>query len=544
MYDFILPHQSHVKIFKWGRLKRIFVFLLLLWFIPFNRTWSNETTQKNENREQTRPDFQSFKHISLAFAVPDLRQPETSFGHIFFIFHNLQSPKQSDPVVEFLGGVLTPLSHIQSVVWHYSGSYKISSWGKKLSLYNDLDRDIWILPFNITDKEKQNVISLIEEKLKSPQAPYNFFFLNCASYIFDILKEGLNNMNCRVKPYVLPLDTLYALQKCGKFKKEPIYVPAQASTLLKAYSQLNYGEKKEFKKIQADNRYELKNATQSLKAAVTEWSSYNISKTKDSEQLDHLKKVKKKYYTDTPKLFINNQFKELTVPRRFRLTLEAPINFNEFSLEISPGHLGFLNSLDGSFWADHLELLLLKLNWNWKTKKIFLSELNILNIKSTKPRNIVNTPIAKDIFVRYKTKTFNQDYWVKHIIGHYGIGLSFNMLPKLRWTFLFFLRGGLNWDLSQKKYMVGQGVSVYLFFYPFQQLRFKLEWNESIFQYNGLIKRDGKFQLVFLDWNTWIGSLHLQNASFKSKANHESVFRLAIKQIVLIQDRTASNRLP
>ena len=529
MHGLSLTHQSPVKIFKWDRYQWIFIFLALLWFIPFARSWSNETTQNNENITQQLPDFKSFKHISLAFAVPDLRDPETSFGHIFFVFHNQRSPKNTDPIVEFLGGVLSPLSHIQSVVWHYSGSYKVDSWGEKLSLYNSLDRDIWILPFSITDREKENIIFLIEKKLKSPKAPYNFFFLNCASYIFNILKEGLDSMNCRVKPYVLPIDTLYALQKCGKFKEKLIRVPSQASTLLRAYSQLNYGEKKEFKKIQADSRYELKNKTASLKTAITEWADYNLFKTKDNEQLEHYKKIKKTYHT--PLLFKNNQFKELYLPRRFRLTLEVPINFNELSLEISPGHLSFLNSLDGPFWADHMELLLLKLNWNWETQKIFLSEFNILNIKSTKARNIVNTPIAKDIFVRYKTFTDSRDQQVAHIIGHYGIGLSFDILPKLRWTFLFFLRGGLNWDSSQRMYTVGQGISAYLFFYPFQQLRFKLEWNENIFQYNSLIKRDGKLQLVFLDWNTWIGSLHLQMLDLKARQTMDLSLGLQLSKL-------------
>ena len=377
-----------------------------------HQTIQNKSNQKKIlNPEPNSPinmrDLDQFRYVSLVFASQNFRSPISSFGHTLLVFHNHSTPEPDSPTFEYLGTTSVSFFTIRALFWTIPGYYRLIPWNQKYWEYEREDRDIWIIPLKITAMERTKLNQLVKKSLSVTTDPYNFLFTNCSWYIFKILQESLKNVNCFVKFYVFPIETLQALQSCKK-TSQPIYMPSQATRVAQAVKTLNLKEKKIIKNLnpwnfpdpqsfdnfgkdttrnQHSNKKNKVNTTRSIdamKTALTEWIDYTIPRTDEPEKRNELFKIKKYYHY--PLKSKQKDMQEIQVKRngRFTLGLMFGKELRLANLTISPGQLSFLNTTKNDrFWADKLELFTTSLAFN--ERSFFLSSLSIIDMNTSNP---------------------------------------------------------------------------------------------------------------------------------------------------------------
>lgn len=176
------------------------------------------------------------QYVSLVFAGQNLQTPISSFGHTLLLFHKNPIPEPDSIALEFLGNIDTPFFAIKSILWSIQGAFRILYWNEKFWEYEKENRDIWITPLKITNKEKKKMSKIIKDEF-SLKKPYNFLFTNCSWHIYKLIRKSLTNFSCSVKFYVYPIDTIQSLNHCNRLGNT-IYIPSHATKALYAEKNL------------------------------------------------------------------------------------------------------------------------------------------------------------------------------------------------------------------------------------------------------------------------------------------------------------------
>ena len=356
----------------------VFISVILSFYTPVVFSWNLLKSPKEFSKK-----IEQWQNVSLVFASQNLRVPISAFGHTLLLFHQQTQPEPGSIAFEYLGDTSAKFLAIRSLLWSIPGRFRLTFWNQKLWEFEKEDRDIWIIPLKFNPEERKKLNRRVKSSLQEIK-PYNFLFTNCSWYIFKVLKESMQDMNCQVAPYVLPLDTVRALYRCGKTNK-PLYLASQARRFNEVFKQLDSQDKKEFKKINKDvfslslpellkakepvykNKTVKKHKdsvfTSKLKSAVTEWVDYQIPRTDNTYKRDKLFKLKKQFYYPT---IIEPKELNKSASRIRRLTLSYWKNPSYITLTFSPAYLRFLSSVNNSFWADKLEVMTISTGFNFK----------------------------------------------------------------------------------------------------------------------------------------------------------------------------------
>lgn len=547
----------------------IFIFLFITYQIhqAFGRTVkdTHQPTQNNLNQKKNlSPDLNSpinmrdinqFRYVSLVFASQNFRSPISSFGHTLLIFHNHHTPEPDSPTFEYLGTTSVSFFAIRSLFWTIPGYYRLIPWNQKYWEYERENRDIWIIPLKITDTERTKLNQLVKKSLSVTTDPYNFLFTNCSWYIFKILQESLKNINCSVKFYVFPIETLQALQNCKK-TSQPVYMPSQATKVAQAVKALNLKEKEiiknlnlwnfpdpqSFEKDTTKNQYSNKknkvNATRSIdaiKTALTEWIDYTIPRTDEPEKRDELFKLKKYYHH--PLTLKQKDMKEIENKRngRFTLGLMFGKELRLANLTISPGQLSFLNTIKNDrFWADKLELFTISLAFN--ERSFFLSSFSIIDMNTSNPGNIVTSSFVRDVYIGYEKYTNGLDkYWENGLV-RMGVGLSHDVNEGWRFSILPILESGVSRFYSTENtnnfsFTARLGLTTRMFIRFSSAVRLKAEFYQPILTYKAFISQKGSASIVFFDYYSFVSALHYQTFRTKENSTFHHSFGLSLSRL-------------
>ncbi len=359
-----------------------------------------------------------FKYVSIVFASQNLKIPISFFGHTLLIFHNETTPEPNSIVFEYLGD--REVSHyvIKGLFWSIPGRFHLLPWSQKRWIYEQEDRDIWAVRLNFKKHEREKLEAKIKTSL-SEEESYNFFFYNCSWYIFEIVKKSMDDMECFVKPYVPPIETLNALYKCQK-TGESVYIPAHATRLKEAFKNLNRKEKTILKKLNLQEDIHHENVSPELKTAITEWIDYKIPRTDREDHRDKLFKLKETYHH--PIQIKNKKLEELSRPRSGRVTLSYLTKWRSTTLTVSPAQVRFLNALDDPFWADRFEFLTIGLTFI--PKKLFLSKFNIIDINTNTSGHVLKFPFVRDIYAGYQKYAIDSEQYWSELLARVGTGLE------------------------------------------------------------------------------------------------------------------------
>ena len=444
--------------------------------------------------------LRQFKHVSMVFASQNLTSPISSFGHTLLIFHNEMTPEPDSIVFEYLGDREISYYAIKGLFWSIPGRFHLLPWGEKRWIYEQEDRDIWAVRLSFKEHEREKLEAKIKASLSQIE-PYNFFFNNCSWYIFEIVKESMDDMNCSVKPYVPPIETLNALYKCQK-TGESVYIPAHATRLNRAFKNLNRKEKAVLKKLSLQEEIHHENISSELKTAITEWIDYKIPRTDRQDHRDKLFKLKKTYHH--PVQLENKKLEELNRPRSGRMTLSYLTKWKSATLTISPGQMRLLNALDDPFWADRFEVFTIGLTFI--PKKFFLSKFNIVDINTNTSGHVLKFPFARDIYLGYQKYAIDSEQYWSELLARVGTGFVYDFHDHWKLSILAFLEAGRSADRQRSYFLARFGLGAVMSVRLLSWLRSKIEVRQMI-GHNSLIGQIGKGQLVFLDKRPFVGAL-------------------------------------
>ena len=458
-----------------------------------------------------------FKHVSMLFASQNLISPISSFGHTLLIFHNEVTPEPDSIIFEYLGDTEVSYYAIRGLLWTIPGGFHLLPWSQKRWIYEREDRDIWAIRLKLEKHERQKLESNIKAFLSQIE-PYNFFFNNCSWYIFEIVKESMDDMECSVKPYVLPIETLNALYKCKK-TGESVYIPSHATRLSKAFKKLDRKEKSILKNLDVEDNFHYEDISVELKTAITEWVDYKIPRTNREDYRNKLFKLKKIYHH--PVQLENKKLEELNRLRSGRITLSYLTKWRSTTLTISPAQVRFLNALEDPFWADRFEFM--TVGFTFIPKKFFLSKFNVIDINTNTSGHVLKVPFVRDIYLGYQKYTIDSRQYWSEFLARVGSGLVHDFHDHWKLSILAFLESGMSADRQRSYFLARFGIGAVMSVRLLSWLRSKIEVRQMI-GYNSLIGQVGKGQLVFLDKRPFVGALeYLFFSTVKDRKFHHSL---------------------
>ena len=470
-----------------------------------------------KNQEDFANKLGQFQHVSMLFASQNLTSPISSFGHTLLIFHNEITPEPDSIVFEYLGDTEVSYYAIKGLFATIPGGFHLLPWSQKRWIYEREDRDIWAIRLKLQEHERQKLEFNIKASL-SQMKPYNFFFNNCSWYIFEIVKESMDDMKCSVKPYVIPIETLNALYRCDKIG-ESVYIPAHATRLREAFKKLSRKEKSILKKMNLEKDIDYENVSSDFKTAVTEWIDYKIPRTDGDNHRNKLFKLKKTYHH--PIQLENKKLEELNRPRSGRVTLSYLTQWKSTTLTASLAQVRFLNALDDPFWADRFEFM--TFGFTFIPNRFFLSKFNIIDINTSTSGHVLKFPFVRDIYLGYQRYAIDSEQYWSESLARIGTGLAHNLHDHWKLSILFFLESGMSANRQRNYFLARFGLGAVMSVRLLSWLRAKIEVRQMA-GYNSLIGQIGKGQLVFLDKRPFVGALeYLFFSTVKDRKFHHSL---------------------
>lgn len=231
------------------------------------------------------------KNIELVFSSYYLESPASAFGHTFLRFSkndDLLSDKNSELLDTGINYGATNTSSnpfiymLYGVIGGFRGEFAALPYYYKVREYNDFEsRDIWSYQLNFTEKQKEKILDHVWE-LGSTWFYYYFFTENCSEKMLGLLDavEPSWDLKGKIPFYVIPVETLKALEKVPELVKKVSFRPSKRKVFVNAYEQLSKNEKKAFTNY-VDTRKDLpeneKNKAKILDTAI-EYADYKYAK--------------------------------------------------------------------------------------------------------------------------------------------------------------------------------------------------------------------------------------------------------------------------
>jgi len=234
---------------------------------PARREWlvQQGVLQDSELPQTTCPSLDQwyrpglYQSISVVFATGYLKNPASSFGHIFLKFNS--NPVRSDRnlvnrVVNYGADVHArdnPVVYaLKGLAGGYVAFYSQDDFYTETSLYgsNQL-RDLWDYELDLSPQEVE-MLSLRIWELFGQSFKYYFLDRNCANLIVDPLEKQLGvRLVPAHLPYTLPKQAIEGLASARRPDGRPlvrdmVYIPSRQSVFYHKYAELSTGERSAF----------------------------------------------------------------------------------------------------------------------------------------------------------------------------------------------------------------------------------------------------------------------------------------------------------
>ncbi|HXI10028.1 MAG TPA: DUF4105 domain-containing protein, partial [Thermodesulfobacteriota bacterium] len=182
----------------------------------------------------------------LVFPVSHMNSPASMFGHTFL---RIDSPSKSK-LFSFAVNYSASTSEtnglffaVKGIFGFYNGFFSILPYYEKIKEYNNMEnRDMWEYRLNLTPVEVRRMVMHVWE-MKDTYAYYYFFDENC-SYNLLLLLEAARpeaDITGRLPAWVIPMDTVKALEDAGMIDGVAAYRPSRA-TRIKYIESITGGE--------------------------------------------------------------------------------------------------------------------------------------------------------------------------------------------------------------------------------------------------------------------------------------------------------------
>ena len=393
--------------------------------------------------------------VSLIFSSYFIDSPASAFGHTFFRLRSRDSSKQNNDLldygVDFSAQVTTknPIVYgVLGILGGFKGKFSLMPYYVKVREYNDMEsRDLWDYEINLTDYEKDFFIAHL---IEMERAYFNYFYFseNCSYHVLGFLNaiKPTWNLMDKLKTFVPPVDTIYALASSPDAIKTKRYRPSVFSELKVLSSKLSEVERSRIKLLLAGDisikevidQTSQKNKKRNILDFYSKYLDFTLGK-------DLRNKNSKKYKMSIQKKLETNLLRsQITMPSdkldflakydqspdlghktaRFQLgyfynhessqkalTLEARFALHDW-LDFQKGFIPFSSSELG------------KLNLNIFEDYIRLERFTLVNVEAIRPIEKFFTPTSWNFSFGVRDNVFSekQDY-IQYLNFSYGYTL-------------------------------------------------------------------------------------------------------------------------
>jgi Domain of unknown function (DUF4105) len=174
--------------------------------------------------------------VSLIFPAAHMNGPASMYGHTLLVIDNASKSKPLAHAVNyaaFTTETFGPLYAVKGLFGFYDGYFSMLPYYAKLQEYNDVgSRDIWEYPLNLNAEEIRRLLLHLYE-LDYIRSDYYFFDENCSYmllFLLDAARPGLD-LTDQYDLWVIPVDTIRAVQDKGVTTGEVIYRPSLATRI-------------------------------------------------------------------------------------------------------------------------------------------------------------------------------------------------------------------------------------------------------------------------------------------------------------------------
>jgi hypothetical protein len=297
--------------------------------------------------------LQSFGRVSVVFASENIRTPISAFGHTFLVFHDEPFPEPDAQAVDFSGDLSAPGAGVLAALFSsIPGRYRVRPFRDVAFEYDDEDRDLWVYAIRLDEDEKAALARTVIEQVGRAQR-YNFVTRNCAQRVHALFLSSLRDFRCTPKVYAMPVDSIRALDRCGRIAG----VSHQRSSLGRALGGLATLEPQDRARwlVAAHHDYfPAENQGGPLPAALGELLDYRLTRERDPELRTQLFGEKKRFPTDEASP-ARVEARPLRAPSA--VTLEVAPLAPRATLSLRPIERSFLSASNDPLRSSTLELL-------------------------------------------------------------------------------------------------------------------------------------------------------------------------------------------
>jgi hypothetical protein len=236
---------------------------------PARLTWLSDNTGKWDVRSflDNCPDYKRFENrlpvtdVSFVFSSYYLNNPSSAFGHTLLKLkkrNNLGGTSDANDLlsdgINYAANPTTSnpvLYAVMGIVGGFKGTFANMPYYYKVREYGDFEsRDLWEYSLDLTQNE---ITLLIRHIWELGEAEFDYFYLseNCALFLLKILDAAAPRLNLEssVPFWVLPIDSVKAVQRWPGLVKEVNYRPSSSAILATRYDLLSKNEKQSFHQI-------------------------------------------------------------------------------------------------------------------------------------------------------------------------------------------------------------------------------------------------------------------------------------------------------
>lgn len=198
------------------------------------------------------------RSVVLVFPVAYMNSPASMFGHTLLRVDSSSENRLFSYAVNysaFTDETNGALFAVKGIFGFYEGRFSMLPYYEKIKEYSALEsRDMWEYSLNLTRDEVETVVAHMWE-LKDRYSYYYFFDENCAFNLLKAIEAGRpgSRLVDRLSAWVIPLETIRAVQEAGLFSGERVFRPSKTS-MIRAMEDAIAADNKETARLIAMNR--------------------------------------------------------------------------------------------------------------------------------------------------------------------------------------------------------------------------------------------------------------------------------------------------
>lgn len=366
------------------------------------------------------PEYESFYHdirpagVTLLFTNAYMNNPASLFGHTLLRIDTARKGTQllahGANYGAFTGEQNGVLFALYGLTGGYYGGFTVKPYYDIINQYNNIEnRDIWELNLNFSPEELDMLMAHLWE-LGHTKTRYYFFSENCSYMLletFDAVRPELK-LAAQFPSYVIPLDTLKAVNSRPNLVKNINYRPSRQNKIKHRYSQMTKAQKQAYHRFVDHGELQLDELTPEQQAGVLETAYQYVQYQYIAEKLELADYRRQSFAVlrQRNRLQTKDNLTELQHGKNPLMSHDSAAvglgvgrrngaGFTQIS--VRPAYTSLLDNSYGLLSGAEINFLNLTARRYDTRHSVVLQNLDIVGISSLSPRDFMFKPISYNI---------------------------------------------------------------------------------------------------------------------------------------------------